>query len=98
MSMIPPAMVNRLRQQAERTMTSSVQVQRLTSSPDGEGGSTSSWSTIATVPGRIGPGQRQPVEQVEGGQLTAIQTWIVALPAETDVTEKDRLVSGGAVY
>lgn len=97
--MLSTALRDRLRDQVERSMSTTVVIQRLTTASDGEGGQTQTWNTLSTTIGRIGGAdQRLPSEQVEAGQLTGIQQWIVALPAGTDVALSDRLVAQGITY
>lgn len=97
--MLSTAMRDRLRTQVERTMPTVITIERFTTASDGEGGTTQTWATVETTIGRIGGAdQRLPSEQVEAGQLTGIQQWIIAMPAETDVTISDRIQALGVTY
>ncbi len=97
--MLSTALRDRLRTQVQRTMPTSVQVQRLSTVRDSEGDLAPTWTTVATVSGRIGRGdQRSAIEGVSAEQLTSELTWTVTIPAGTDVTSKDRLVAGGVTY
>lgn len=96
--MLSNAMRDRLRGQSQRTMTDSVQIQREQTTRDSEGDTTVTWVTIATVPGKVGAAGVSPNERIQGGQLTGEMTWLIDLPAETDVTNKDRLVCNGVTY
>lgn len=68
------------------------QVQRRTLAPDGAGGHTESWSTVATVACRVAPSGQSPQEQVIAERLTATSIWTITLPAETDIQPADRLL------
>lgn len=97
--MLSTAMRDRLRTQAERSMPTVITIQRFTTASDGEGGTTQTWTTLETTIGRIGNSdQRFPREQVEGGQLTGEMIWTVAMPAETVIGVKDRIVALGVTY
>lgn len=64
---------------------------------DGAGGHALTASTIATVSCRLSP-QTETVRNAEleaGQRLLAKAPWIITLPAGTDVTEADRIRSGG---
>jgi head-tail adaptor len=97
--MLPNALRDRLRATTDRTKPTSIAIQRSSSTRDSEGDTVTTWPTLATVSGRIGLGdQRAPIEGVSAEELTGQMIWTVALPAGTDVTNKDRLVAGGVTY
>jgi head-tail adaptor len=84
------------------TLTASLpdtaQVKRKTLTPDGAGGYTEAWSTVATVACRVAPFDRYPREQVVGERLMTMSLWTVTLPALTDVQPADRLVVGTRTF
>ncbi len=81
------------------TLPDTAQISRRTLTPDGVGGRVQAWGTIATVPCRV---LAVPMTAAAGGTenvvesiLTAHTAWIVTLPAGTDVTAKDRILTSG---
>jgi hypothetical protein len=75
-----------------------VAVSRVTQVPDGEGGSSDTWTTIATVPGRVHQMRSSAREIERGGALQLVQRWAITLPAGTDVLPRDRLIVGAYTY
>lgn len=73
-------------------------VKRNTPASDGQGGSTESWSTVATVACRISPGGLSPQEQVMAARITSALVWVITLPQGTDVTAKDRITAGTRTF
>ena len=67
-------------------------VSRSTPSSDGQGGTTQSWSTVATVAARISPERRAPYEREVEGAARLEKRWVITLPALTDVEPEDRLL------
>jgi head-tail adaptor len=63
-------------------------------------GPTQDWQTVATgIPCRISPAGIAANEQVEASaQIVAANRWTVWLPAETDLTVLDRIVSNGRTF
>lgn len=78
------------------TMNDTVYVQRLTKISDETGGYSQTWSTVATTTGRIAPRRMRELEVA--GKITSLQEYVITLPANTAVTEKDRLQIDGKQY
>jgi head-tail adaptor len=74
------------------------QVQRVTLTPDGAGGQTESWSTVATVACRVAPSGQSPQERAIAERVASVSTWTLTLPAETDVRPADRLQVGTRTF
>lgn len=71
-------------------------VQRVTSqSANGYGGTTDTWSTVATLACLDEPAGRTPAEREITGKLQAVSARTVTLPAGSDVRASDRLVQNG---
>lgn len=70
-------------------------IERLQTASDGQGGTTSSWNAIGTVCCNVSPLSRSSIGGDVGGQVTEPGARIVTLPAETDITTSDRVVTGG---
>ena len=73
-----------------------VTISRLVRTPDAAGGTTTVWSTIATVQGRLmnAGGQEIPIAD----SITQQDDQGLTLPYGTDVTEKDRVAVQGLTY
>jgi head-tail adaptor len=92
--MLPADELAAMRATVEDALPDTAEVQRRTLTPDGAGGHTASWGTVATVACQVAPFDRYPREQVIGERLTATSLWMVTVPALTDVQPADRLVVG----
>lgn len=92
------ARLGRMREVAERTMVDSCAIRRQVEASDGQGGTTATWSTVATVACRVAPVGRTPAERTVAEQVQADTLWTVTLPAETDVRPSDRIVSDERTY
>ncbi len=82
-----------LRNAAASARKTTIQVQRRTDTPDGAGGRTSSWATIATVDGLVRASNGREIELA--GRLGTTTEVTALLPNGTDVKAADRLVTGG---
>jgi head-tail adaptor len=82
------------------TRTTPCQILRATPTPDGWGGQTDTWTVVspAGLLCRVAPSRRQDYEQVQEERLTLANRYTIALPAGTDVTEKDRITALGNSY
>lgn len=91
-----------MRTEAATALPDTCSVSRLTRTPDGRGGYTDAWNAIATgVACRISPNTRLaalPEQQGRPGQLGAYAPWRVKLPANQDVTVRDRIVSASFLH
>lgn len=76
-------------------LPSSGQIQRATTSSDGAGGRTRSFSTVATVACRITPHSMDEQELVTNDRFKDKEPFRVAFPAGTDVRLGDRVVVSG---
>jgi SPP1 family predicted phage head-tail adaptor len=83
---------------AARYLTDTCVIERATRTRDSLGGTTATWTTLATVPCAIAPRNLQPSEQVLAGRLGSRTAWTVRLPAGQDVKPADRLSINGLPY
>lgn len=77
----------------DETLQDTAVISRPTKTPDGQGGKTSTWSVVATVPARIAPAI-EGGGQAEGsmaGRAGASSSVFVNVPALTDVRLTDRV-------
>lgn len=88
--------VTRMRAIQESALPGTATIRRLTRVSDGGGGYTEQWTDIATVACRLAPVGGG--EGVTGGRVDDRTTHIITLPALTDVTEADRLLTGGQTF
>lgn len=80
------------------SMPDSVAISRVTSVSDGYGGGTETWATAATVAGRVSPSGYAPDERAVAQRLGNVSSWVITLPALTDVRVTDRLVVGARSF
>lgn len=93
MALISDAHLTQMRDQAERLLTDTCDVLRFTTVSDSEGGWTDTWAThLSGVPCRVAPTGLTPNERIIAEKFAAERVYSVTLPAETDVTERDRVV------
>jgi len=92
--MMPPGELASIRRAADRMLPDTCVIQRVTRTPDGAGGSTETWATVATMACRVSPAG-QGDEHLFGGRLASVSGYVVTLPAETDVAAVDRIAWGG---
>jgi len=88
--------IDKIRVEQEKLMPETVYVQRLTRTSDGAGGWSESWQTIATTKGRIAA--KSGNENELGGKTTAITTYLITLPSNTELEDDDRLQINGEQY
>lgn len=81
-----------------QTMTETVYVQRLTRTADSTGGWSESWTTAATVSGRIAPRMANSGENKIGGKVETFGDYLITLPHDTNVQTDDRLQINGEQY
>ncbi len=68
-------------------------ISRRTLSVDTRGGQTASWATVSTVTCRLSPIKLiRGAEVEENGAEHDVESWLVTLPANTDVRPTDRVV------
>jgi len=81
---------------AERSLTTSVQVSRATSTSDNRGGQTRSSSVVATVAALIRPLGSSAQEQAIADRLSGRSSWVIEVPLGTSVSAAtDRLLEVG---
>ena len=73
-------------------------IRRVSRVPDGAGGFTESWTTVATVACRLSPSGQLPHERVIAERLATTSVWTLTLPALTDVRPADQMVVGGRTF
>jgi Phage head-tail joining protein. len=74
-------------------------LQRNTQASDGQGGKTDAWAAYGTVACRISPFvRRMGGEENLGARVEAVRERLITLPASTDITETDRIVTGGQTF
>ena len=78
------------------SLPDSCQVWRNTPVSDNAGGTTDAWAMLSVADCRISPLARSDrlAELEVADRIAAVNSWILTFPVGTDVTEKDRIVSG----
>src|SRR5207249_487852 len=71
---------------------------RATLAVDGIGGRSETWGTVGTVVCDVWPISGVGSERVIGGQITSRAGWYITLPADTDVTVKDRIEESSRTF
>lgn len=79
-------------------LSDSCVIERLSTTSDGQGGSTSSWSAVGTALCTVSPLKTASGAPVVGDQVSEAADRIVTLPAETDVRAADQLVIASGTY
>jgi head-tail adaptor len=87
-----------MRATQEAALPETIYVQRLTRTPDGAGGWSEAWTTVATIKGRLAEEAWKDAEQEVAGRYGALYKVIVTLPSDTELTESDRLQCNGTQY
>jgi head-tail adaptor len=80
----------------DRSLPESCVIQGGTITSDSGGGGTLAWTNSGTVSCRVAPMRAD--EQVTGGRLSPDADWIITLPAETNISEESRIVTGGRTF
>lgn len=96
--MLTAAEIADMRSTVEDALPDTALVSRRTLTPDGYGGASDSWATVATVACRVSPDAFAGGERPIAGGEQAIAAWLITLPAETDVTATDRIVIGARTF
>lgn len=86
------------RQLEHATQPESVEVLARTSTSDGMGGSTETWSVVISLQGRLQASAKEPQSVNLGSGLHVRQLWEVVLPAGTVVAATARLRISGRSY
>lgn len=96
--MLTSAQLDRMRATTHAALPETCTIQRKTAVSDGGGGTTTSWvNQAAGVPCRVAPAGGGETGTA-GDRISDETTHIVTLPAQTEVTEADRLVIAGQTY
>lgn len=85
-----------MRTTLNRTLPDTATIKRDTQVSDGAGGYTVTTATSDPVACRVAPSNGR--EQTIAGRLDAVGTWTITLPANTDVTSKDRIAVGSRTF
>lgn len=94
--MLPTSALTWMRGLQEQLMPGTVVIYRMAQTSDGMGGLADGWAAVGTVSGRIYPvNQRGNTEFVAGAQVISETKWYATLPVGTQITARDRVVSGG---
>ena len=82
-----------MRADAEAFMPDECSVLRSTEVPDGQGGFTQTWATVATYACNVaaGPYMRFGAERVSAGAITPVGIIFASLPHDADVLAADRI-------
>lgn len=96
--MISAAELASLRRESEKFLPDSCVIQRVTYTRETDGGQTEAWTDLATVACRVAPSGYQASEPVVADRPVQQATYIVTLPAETDVTARDRISWSGRTF
>ena len=74
-----------------------VSVRRASEVSDGQGGMVRTWTTVATIYGRLVTLAR-PAEHVAEGRITADRSWRLYVAVTSGLTAADRVTVGGVDY
>lgn len=98
--MIPTGDLTAMQTTLTASLPDTCQVRRNTPVTDGAGGETDAWANQPAVTCRVSPLARSDrlAEIPVADRIAAVSSWIITLPAGTDVTEKDQLLSGGRTF
>lgn len=96
--MITAAELTAMRAVHAASLPDSAQIQARTDTPDGGGGRTTTWATIATVACRIDPDAGGSREDQLAGRIATERGVVFHFPAGTVVTPKHRCIVGGRTY
>ena len=78
---------------ANKALDQSITIKRATKTPDGAGGSSFVWNTIATVSGNLAQPSAAMMQNYDY-LIGTTTTWMVRLPVGTNVLENDELTTG----
>lgn len=103
MPAIAPDELALLRADWDAGLQDTVTIQTPTATRTGGGGTTTTWSTAYSGPGKLLPskpglGGGSTLERDAAGRLVSIQPWTCNLPHGTACTHADRIVVGGRVF
>ncbi len=90
--------IARMQAVSNQTMTDECLIERYIETSDGQGGTTTVWTTVGVVKCRIAPSGHSPAERDVANQLQASSLWTVTLPAGTVVLPPDRIEHNSETY
>jgi head-tail adaptor len=96
MSLLSDAQLTRMRTQVNRSLPGTAIIQRQIWTDNAGGGGTLSWTAAGTVACRIAPIRAEEEEYADRISLDA--KWMVTLPALTNISETNRILTGGTTY
>jgi SPP1 family predicted phage head-tail adaptor len=96
--LLTTAALARLRASLTATLPDTCTIRRNTPVSDGAGGSVDGWATVATVACSIAPTGNQPQERAIADRIASKVSYTITLPAETNVTAKDKIGSAGRTF
>jgi len=73
-------------------------IQSYSSTADGAGGATDTYTAAATVTARIAPMRQLSGEQALAGRVAYVQQYQLTVPNTTTIDEKDRVVFNSVTY
>lgn len=79
-------------------MPDTLQVVEYASTPDGEGGYTTTPTLGDPVPTRVAPlgaGRSGSPEEIVAGRMGLVEAWVLTVPVGTDIDESDTVVING---
>jgi SPP1 family predicted phage head-tail adaptor len=96
--MLSDAELEDMQDTQDQNLPETVYVQAKTAVSNSAGGQTESWSTIASVKGRIGGLGNSAQEREIAGRMGNVQVYKITLPAGTDVDENKQLQINGRQF
>lgn len=93
MAELTAAEITRMQTDLAAFLPDSAVISRYTLARDSMGGGSATYSAAGTVACRISPRSQNPRAGAVGSRLAERAQWIVTLPANTDVTVYDRVVT-----
>lgn len=80
------------------SLPDTVLISRASRAPDGLGGQSETWATVATTQGRLSAEFAPPDEPLLGDRPSSVQRWQITMPSDTDVTYLDRCLIGTRTF
>lgn len=97
--MLPDSELDAIRTEMNKLLPGTCAIHRPTLTSDGKGGFTTAWGTVtASVACLISSSRNRQENGTLGGRDANAVDYYVMLPAATDVTAQDRLVSGTRTF
>ena len=96
--MLSAADLTAMQATAQLTLVTACTIQRKTSTSDGGGGFTDSWTALSTPNCCIAPVPTRYEQTVTDSREELISRWLITLPAGQDIRIEDRIVANGITY